>query len=116
MVLALAGVLAGLAVVCEYPLAITGAIVGIYALMPRTPGVVRRALAYGGGVVAGVVPLLAYQWWAFGSPLHLAYANAVARPALAATTRSGSTTTGSSASPCRARATRSSCCSAAAGC
>ena len=75
--LALAGLLAGLAVVCEYPLAITGAIVGIYALMPRTPGLVRRALAYGGGVAAGVAPLLAYQWWAFGSPFHLAYANAV---------------------------------------
>jgi hypothetical protein len=77
--LALAGALAGLAVVCEYPLAITGAIVGIYALMPRTPGLVRRALAYGGGVAAGVTPLLAYQWWAFGSPFHLAYANAVAK-------------------------------------
>jgi hypothetical protein len=76
--LALAGLLAGLAVVCEYPLAITGAIVGVYALIPRTPGLVRRALAYGGGVAVGVAPLLAYQWWAFGSPFHLAYANAVA--------------------------------------
>jgi hypothetical protein len=78
--LALAGLRAGLAVVCEYPLAITGAIVGIYALDPRTPGLVRRALAYGGGVAVGVAPLLAYQWWAFGSPLHLAYANAVDQP------------------------------------
>ena len=47
--------------------------------MPRTPGLVRRALSYGGGVAAGVAPLLAYQWWAFGSPLHLAYDNAVAK-------------------------------------
>ncbi len=39
----------------------------------------RRALAYGGGLAAGVAPLLAYQWWAFGSPLHLAYSNAVAK-------------------------------------
>lgn len=77
--LALAGLMAGFAVVCEYPLAITGAIVGIYALMPRSPGLVRRGLAYGGGVVAGVAPLIAYQWWAFGSPFHLAYANAVAK-------------------------------------
>jgi hypothetical protein len=77
--LALAGLLAGLAVVCEYPLAIAAGIVGLYALQPRNPGVVRRAVAYGGGLAAGVAPLLAYQWWAFGSPLHLAYANAVAK-------------------------------------
>ncbi len=76
--LALAGLLGGLAVVCEYPLAIAAGIVGVYALTPRNPGLVRRALAYGGGFAAGVAPLLAYQWWAFGSPLHLAYANAVA--------------------------------------
>ncbi|MEA2195401.1 MAG: hypothetical protein QOG42_1835 [Solirubrobacteraceae bacterium] len=77
--LALAGLLGGLAVVCEYPLAIVAGIVGLYALMPRTPGLVRRALVYGGGFAAGIAPLLAYQWWAFGSPLHLAYANAVAK-------------------------------------
>ena len=64
---------------CEYPLAITAGIVGLYALTPGVPGLVRRALAYGGGLAAGVAPLLAYQWWAFGSPLHLAYANAVAK-------------------------------------
>jgi hypothetical protein len=80
--LALAGLLAGLAVLCEYPLAITAAIVGLYALGPRRAGAraaVRRAVSYGGGLAAGVAPLLAYQWWAFGSPLHLAYANAVAK-------------------------------------
>ena len=77
--LALAGLLGGLAVVCEYPLAIAAGIVGLYALMPGAAGLVRRALAYGGGFAAGIAPLLAYQWWAFGSPLHLAYANAVAK-------------------------------------
>ncbi|HWC25096.1 MAG TPA: hypothetical protein VG474_00800 [Solirubrobacteraceae bacterium] len=76
--LALAGALAGLAVLCEYPLAIVAAIVGLYALMPRAPGAVRRTLAYGSGLAAGVTPLLAYQWWAFGSPLHTTYENAVA--------------------------------------
>jgi hypothetical protein len=80
--LALAGLLAGLAVVCEYPLAITAGIVGLYALMPRAAGRVRRALAYGGGVAVGVAPLLAYQWWAFGSPLHLAYDDAIAKTGL----------------------------------
>jgi len=77
--LGLAGLLAGLAVLCEYPLAITAGIVGLYALAARRPGVVRRALAYGGGLAAGVAPLLAYHWWAFGSPLHMSYANAVAK-------------------------------------
>ena len=77
--LALAGLLAGLAVVCEYPLGITALVVGVYALMPRSPGAVRRALSYGGGLAAGVAPLLAYHWWAFGSPLHMTYENAVAK-------------------------------------
>jgi hypothetical protein len=77
--LGLAGLLAGLAILCEYPLGITAAIVGLYALAARRPGVVRRALAYGGGLAVGVAPLLAYHWWAFGSPLHMSYANAVAK-------------------------------------
>ena len=37
----------------------------------------RRGLAYAAGVAVGVAPLLAYQWWAFGDPLHLAYRDAV---------------------------------------
>jgi hypothetical protein len=79
-VLALAGALAGLAVVCEYPLAIAALIVGLYAISRRVAlvQIPRRAAAYGAGVVAGAAPLLAYQWWAFGSPLHMSYANAVA--------------------------------------
>ncbi|MEA2233278.1 MAG: hypothetical protein QOD83_3094 [Solirubrobacteraceae bacterium] len=79
-VLAVAGVLAGLAVVCEYPLAIAALIVGLYAISRRVAlvQIPRRAAAYGAGVVAGAAPLLAYQWWAFGSPLHMSYANAVA--------------------------------------
>jgi len=77
--LAIAGLLGGLAVLCEYPLAIAAGIVGLYALMPGAPGLVRRALAYGGGLAAGLAPLLAYQWWAFGSPLHLAYDDAIAK-------------------------------------
>jgi hypothetical protein len=77
--LALAGLLGGLAIVFEYPLAITALIVGVYAI--TRPGAtdrpLARAAAYGGGVVAGVIPLLAYNWWAFGSPLHMSYADAV---------------------------------------
>jgi hypothetical protein len=73
--MAAAGALAGLAVTFEYPLALAGAILGLYAIS-RGP-VVRRGLAYAGGVAAGVAPLLAYSWWAFGSPLHSTYENAV---------------------------------------
>jgi hypothetical protein len=66
-----AGVLAGLAVFVEYPLALAGAILGIYAL---TRGVWwRRGLEYAGGVLVGVLPLLAFNWWAFGTPTHIAY-------------------------------------------
>ena len=80
--LALAGLLAGLAVVCEYPLAIAALVVGLYVLSRRGAGLVRRAFVYGTGAVAGVLPLFAYQWWAFGSPLHMTYANAVAQSGL----------------------------------
>jgi hypothetical protein len=68
-----AGVFAGLAVVADYPLAVVGALVGVYALS----GSLRNGAAYAAGALAGVLPLLAYQWWAFGSPTHLAYDDAV---------------------------------------
>jgi hypothetical protein len=65
------GVLAGLAVTSEY-VNVLGALVLLgYAL--RREGFVRRALLYGGGVLVGVVPLLAYNWWAFGSVTHNSY-------------------------------------------
>ncbi len=83
--LLLAGLLAGLSVTTEYPLAIVGAIIGVYAL--TRPGVVvagargllTRGVAYAGGVVLGVLPLLAYNLWAFGSITTTSYANAVDR-------------------------------------
>jgi hypothetical protein len=33
----------------------------------------RRALSFAAGALVGIIPLLAYNWWAFGSPLHLSY-------------------------------------------
>jgi hypothetical protein len=72
---ATAGLLSGLAVTTEYPLAIAGAIVGLYAI--ARAGAVRRGLAYAAGVVTGVVPLAAYNLWAFGSLTHNSYKDAV---------------------------------------
>ncbi len=69
---ALAGLLAGLAVTTEYPLAVLGAALAVYAW--------RRAPAYLAGLAVGVSPLLAFNWWAFGSPFHVSYANAVLEP------------------------------------
>jgi hypothetical protein len=73
---AAAGALAGLAVTCEYPLAIAGLICGVYAI--SRGDVLRRGLTYTAGVFAGVAPLLLYNLWAFGSVTHFSYANAVA--------------------------------------
>ena len=81
--LTLAGFLAGLAVFTEYPLAIAGAIIGVYAVWrPGARGaglrtLAARAGAYTAGVVAGVVPLLIYNLQAFGSITKLSYSDAV---------------------------------------
>jgi hypothetical protein len=75
LLVGLAGVLAGLAVVVEYPLALCGAVLGVYAAARSQ--FVSRAVAYAGGVVLGIAPLLLYQQWAFGSPFHASYSNAI---------------------------------------
>lgn len=66
-----AGVLAGFAVSTEYPLGVLAVLLGLYAVWRKAP--LRAMLAYGGGFVVGLLPLLLYDWWAFGSPLHLSY-------------------------------------------
>ena len=68
---ALAGLLAGLAITVEYPLGLVAVAVGLYAL--REGDRVRRAAAYAAGALAGVAPMLAFNYWAFGSPTRLAY-------------------------------------------
>ena len=75
VLLAAAGILAGLAVTTEYPLALVGLVLGLYAIS-RAP-IVRRGLVYSGGVLAGVLPLLLYDKWAFGSFTHLSYSNLI---------------------------------------
>jgi hypothetical protein len=68
---ALAGLLAGLAVTVEYPLGLEGAVALLYALTrgSRAP----RAGAYAACAVAGALPALLFNWWAFGSPTHFPY-------------------------------------------
>jgi hypothetical protein len=66
-----AGVLMGFAVTCEYPQGLLAAILACYAL--GKPASARRLGLFGLGVLVGIAPLLAYDWWAFGSPLRDAY-------------------------------------------
>lgn len=70
-----AGVLAGFAAAVEYPLALVCATLGVYAAC-RKP-LLRRAGMYAAGAAVGVLPLVAFAWWAFGSPFASAYKDAV---------------------------------------
>jgi hypothetical protein len=67
-----AGLMVGLSVVVEYQNAVAAGILGLYALA-RSPRL-RRAGAYAAAVLVGVLPLLAYNQWAFGSAFHSSYA------------------------------------------
>ena len=71
-----AGVLAGYAISTEYPLALMAALLWLYIARRDSPA--KAVLAYSAGVLAGLLPLLLYDWWAFGSPLHLSYASVAA--------------------------------------
>jgi hypothetical protein len=73
-----AGVLAGVGIVVEYPIALIAGILALYAAASRPR--VRRALAFVAGAVAGVLPLVAYNLWAFGSVTALSYRDAVKFP------------------------------------
>jgi 4-amino-4-deoxy-L-arabinose transferase-like glycosyltransferase len=68
---AAAGLVAGLACATEYPNAFSALVLGVYAAC--RPGWLQRGLAYAGGFVLGLLPLLLYNQWAFGSPTHLSY-------------------------------------------
>jgi hypothetical protein len=68
------GALAGFAIVTEYPLGLAAVVLGVYA-MRRS---LRRGAAYAAGLAAGVAPLVIYNVWAFGSPMHSSYTGAVA--------------------------------------
>jgi hypothetical protein len=78
LALAGAGALAGLGIVVEYPIALIAGILALYAAASRPR--VRRALSFVAGAVAGVLPLVAYNLWAFGSVTALSYRDAVKFP------------------------------------
>ncbi len=69
---AAAGAAAGLAVATDLPLAVPAVVLGLYAAA-GTPRVKRLAAFAAGGLV-GLLPLWIFNIWAFGNPLHLAYA------------------------------------------
>jgi hypothetical protein len=69
---AAAGAAAGLAVAIDLPLALPAVLLGLYAAT-RGPRVQRLA-AYAAGGLVGLLPLFAFDIWAFGNPLHLPYA------------------------------------------
>jgi hypothetical protein len=68
---AAAGLAAGYAVTTEYPNATALVLLGLY-LLTRGPRL-RRAGAFAAGAIAGILPLLVYDWAAFGSPFRLGY-------------------------------------------
>ena len=73
-----AGAVAGLSGTVEYPMALVAVVLGAYA-MSRAPSA-RRAIAFTAGVAAGILPLLVYNRWAFGSFTHLSYRAVVLEP------------------------------------
>ena len=75
---AAAGLLAGLAVVVEFPLGLVAVVLAAYVAVGERP--IPRLLAYGAGLVTGLLPLLAFNTWAFGSPFTLSYTNALTAP------------------------------------
>jgi hypothetical protein len=74
-----AGLLAGLAVSFEFQTGLVGIVLIFYALARRSDRL-RRAVSYAAGSALGAAPMLAFNTWAFGNPLQLAYSDAVAFP------------------------------------
>ena len=71
-----AGLLAGLAVTFDYPLALLAVLLAGFVLVTARDRL-RELGLYAAGGVAGLLPLLAFNAWAFGNPLHQTYEDAV---------------------------------------
>ena len=72
------GLLAGAAVVFEYPAVLIGLVLGCYVLTV-TPRLLRGA-AFAAGTAVGVLPLFVFHWLVYGSPIHTPYDDVVAVP------------------------------------
>ncbi len=75
----IAGGLAGLAISFEYQVGLVGVVLFFYALARSAPRLPRAAVYAAGGLV-GVIPALAFNVWALGSPFEFAYGAAVDTP------------------------------------
>lgn len=76
MKLGAAGLVAGLAVVVEYPNALVGAVLFVLCLAVARPRL-SSAAAYGAGAVVGALPVPLFNLWAYGSPFHSSYDDVV---------------------------------------
>jgi hypothetical protein len=74
---AVAGLLAGLAVTFEYQVGLVGVVLLGYALARSDATRLPRAAYYGGAALLGALPALAFNWWALGAPFEFAYGSAV---------------------------------------
>ncbi len=70
-----AGAFAGLATTFEYPVGLAVVALGCY--LAAQGDVMRRGTAYVVGATIGAAPLFLYNTWAFGSPLHFPYEDAL---------------------------------------
>ena len=73
---ALGGLLAGLACTFEVQAGLVGVVLAAYAI--ARGGWLRRAGAYAGGALVGALPMLAFNTWMLGAPWKLGYRDAVA--------------------------------------
>jgi 4-amino-4-deoxy-L-arabinose transferase-like glycosyltransferase len=70
-IIAAAGVLAGLAITVEHPTMWIAPILALYAVARRP--FAKRLGAFAAGGFVGVLPLLAFNFWALGNPLRTPY-------------------------------------------
>jgi hypothetical protein len=72
------GIVAGLAIDTEFPVALLALVLAGYAA--ARPGALHRVATYAGGVLVGVLPELAFNLWTGHSLSSTAYAHAVLEP------------------------------------
>jgi hypothetical protein len=67
-----AGACAGLAITADYTVALVAIVLAVYTFFHGRRRV--EVLSFIAGALLGILPLLLYQWWAFGSMFHASYA------------------------------------------